>query len=118
MSDTPRTAAIMAMVRALDRHELGHEHRIAMREGAECGIAQLELELAEARRTINEITGPLVLCGEAEVRDVQGFREKIIAMREAMIGYRQELAEAQRKLEVWSLRYAGLEVLYLAAMKS
>ena len=30
----------------------------------------------------------------------------------------RELAEAQRKLEVWSLRYAGLEVLYLAAMKS
>ena len=30
----------------------------------------------------------------------------------------RELAEAQRKLEVWSLRYAGLEVFYLAAMKS
>ena len=30
----------------------------------------------------------------------------------------RELAEAQRKLEVWSLRYAGLEVLNLAAMKS
>ena len=30
----------------------------------------------------------------------------------------RELAEAQRNLEVWSLRYAGLEVLYLAAMKS
>ena len=30
----------------------------------------------------------------------------------------RELAESQRKLEVWSLRYAGLEVLYLAAMKS
>ena len=30
----------------------------------------------------------------------------------------RELAEARRELEVWSLRYAGLEVLYLAAMKS
>ena len=50
MSDTPRTHAIMAMVRKLDREALSHEYRIAMREGVECGIEQLERELAEARR--------------------------------------------------------------------
>lgn len=50
VSDTPRTHAIMAMVRKLDREALSHEYRIAMREGVECGIEQLERELAEARR--------------------------------------------------------------------
>ena len=30
----------------------------------------------------------------------------------------RELAEARRELEVWSRRYADLEVLYLAATKS
>ena len=29
-----------------------------------------------------------------------------------------KLAEARRELEVWSRRYADLEVLYLAALKS
>ena len=110
VSDTPRTTKVLNDVIGMG----GTASTIMLA----CHAMQLERELAEARRTINEITGPLVLCGEAEVRDVQGFREKIIAMREAMIGYRQELAEARRELEVWSRRYADLEVLYLAALKS
>lgn len=87
MTDTPRTDAAMWG---------GYDGPVVV----DADFArQLERELAEARRTINEITGPLVLCGEAEMRDVEGFREKIITMREAMVGYRQELAEARRDAE-------------------
>ncbi len=49
MSDTPRTDAIMALVRKISDY-LPYEQRVALREGAENGIAELERELAEARR--------------------------------------------------------------------
>lgn len=51
-SDTPRTDAIMRLVRDAE-HELDREREYAMLEAAQNGIEQLERELAEARAERN-----------------------------------------------------------------
>lgn len=47
-TNTPRTDAIESLMRAAI-HEINHERGIALREGAICGVEQLETELADAR---------------------------------------------------------------------
>lgn len=101
-------------------------------------IARLVGELAEARRLIDECA-PYLKVGETpaerikrEFLDCQAVTSLLAEARRiierhdlrneedapAQLKMQQELAEARAELEVWSRRYADLEVLYLAAMKS
>ena len=107
MSDTPRT----------DEHFriYGYEKQEYLLDHAR----QLERELAEAHQRAQNAEG-MADCMRM-VRDElveAGIIDAGVApmfIPEAVAG---KLAEARRELEVWSRRYADLEVLYLAALKS
>lgn len=53
MSDTPISSGINDCIRRAIR-ETDHERQIALREAAECGIADLERENAELKRQLAE----------------------------------------------------------------
>jgi hypothetical protein len=94
---SPTPPEVSAALDALETWEI-QSQRSERAATIRAHIATLEARLAESEDQRIPLTNMLVLCGEREVRDVEGYPDKLRALIDGLIDQRRRAEAAEARL--------------------